>query len=233
MSQSRKDQTPGRFAPGDAVRVRAGIMDPDFPDIPLGGWAGKITQVENVSPPLYRIRWSKDTVKNIHPIYKNRCERDGLDFEEILLGEDELEPDAGGPVILEQPTRIVTPPLSMNDQDDRVRAVFRLTRDDVLPEVDEYSLRQYYQYLGAKLRFPFAATWLREVGLGDVKEEVTVLALASLAGDSWMDETYGLLCKTKMDRGQGDLPLAEINKVKGKPNKQLIEDYTYWFWNYQ
>lgn len=42
---------------------------------------------------------------------------------------------------------------------------------------------------------------------------------------------YGILCKAKMKRGDGELPLAEMEKVKGKPNKQLIEDYAYWFLN--
>lgn len=40
-----------------------------------------------------------------------------------------------------------------------------------------------------------------------------------------------ILCKAKMGRGKGDLPLGEIEKVKGVPNKQLLEDYAYWFWN--
>jgi hypothetical protein len=40
-----------RFVPGDAVRAVFGVSDPDFPDIPLGGWAGKITEVEAGTPP--------------------------------------------------------------------------------------------------------------------------------------------------------------------------------------
>ena len=44
MSQTKK--APARFTVGDKVRVRTGVTDPDFSDIPLGGWAGKITEVE-------------------------------------------------------------------------------------------------------------------------------------------------------------------------------------------
>jgi hypothetical protein len=160
MSQTKK--APAKFAEGDTVRVSAGVTDPDFTDIPLGGWVGKITEVEDGDPLLYLIRWNQDTLKNMHPVYRKRCERDGLDHEEMRLGEDELEPDAGGLVILEQPTKIITPPLSMKDQDDRIRAVFGLTRDDLLPEVDVDSLRTYYKYLAAKLTFPVEATWAKE-----------------------------------------------------------------------
>ncbi len=167
----------------------------------------------------------------MHPVYRKRCKRDGLDFEEMRLGEEDLEPDGGGPVIVEQPTKIVTPPLSMKDQDDRIRAVFGLTRDDLLPEVDEASLRKYYKHLAANLKFPFATTWEGESGLRDVSRNVTVLALIGPHDDSWIDEMYGILCKVKMSRDEGELPLAEMQKAKGEPNKQLVKDYAYWFWN--
>ena len=229
MSQTKK--APAKFALGDLVRVRSGVTDPDFPDIPLGGWAGKITEVEDGDLPLYLIRWNQDTLKNMHPVYRKRCERDGLDHEEMRLGENELEHDAGGPVILEQPSKIVTPPLSMKAQDDRIRVVFGLTRDDLPPNVDEDSLRTYYKYLAAKLTFPVEATWAKEGGLGEVTEEVSILALGRFEDDPWIDDMYGILCNAKMNRGEGELPLAEMEKVKGKPNKQLIEDYSYWFWN--
>ncbi len=229
MSQVKK--APAKFAVGDAVRVRSGVTDPDFPDIPLGGWAGKITEVEDGDPPLYLIRWGQETQKYMHPVYRKRCERDGLDHEEMRLGEDELEADAGGPVILEQPTKIVTPPLSMKDQDDRIRAVFGLTRDDLLPEVDEDGLYLYYKFLAAKLKFPVEATWAKEVGMGEVTEKVSILALGGSNDEPWIDDMSGIICEAKMSRGEGNLPLAEMEKVKGKPNKQLIEDYAYWFWN--
>ena len=192
---------------------------------------GKITELQESDPPLYLIRWNQDTLKNMHPVHRNRCERDGLEFEEMWLGQDDLEADAGGPVVVEQPTKIITSPLSMKDQDDRIMAVFGLTRDDLLPDVDEAGLRKYYKYLAARLKLPFAATWARDIGLEDVTEKVTVLALGGFEDDPWIDDMYGILCKAKMKGGDGELPLAEMEKVKGKPNKQMVEDYAHWFWN--
>jgi len=231
MSNTNKPASPAKFALGDAVRVRSGVTDPDLPDFPLGGWAGNITEVEEGNPPLYLVRWSQETLKHIHPIYRKRCERDELDFKEMGLGEKDLEPDSGGPVVVEQPTRIVTPRLSMKNQDDRIRAVFGLTRDDPLPDVNDDSLRTYYKFLAAKLTLPFEATWVREAGLGEMTEKLTVLALGGFDDDPWIDDMYGLLCKTKMSVGEGEMPLAEMENVKGKPNKQVVKDYAYWFWN--
>ena len=167
----------------------------------------------------------------MHPVYRKRSQRDGLGFADMWLGEDDLEADVGGAVIFEQPTKIVTPPLSMKDQDDRIRTVFGLTKDDPLPDVDEASLRIYYKYLGANLKCPFEATWTREAGLEEVTEKVTILALGGFEDDPWIDDTDGILCKAKMNGGEGETPLAETENVQGQPNKQLVEDYACWYWN--
>jgi len=46
-------------------------------------------------------------------------------------------------------------------------------------------------------------------------------------------EFYGLFCKGKQGRRKIETPLAEVRvKQKGK-NKQLIDDYNMWFWNFR
>lgn len=231
MPRSRKASP--KFAVGTSVRVRIGVTDPDFPDIPLGGWVGKITEVEEGKTTLFLIRWSQETLKNMHPVYRKRCDRDGLDFKQMWLGEDDLEPDTGGPVMLQQPAKIVTPPLSMDDEDDRIRAVFGLTRDDLLPDVDDATLLTYYKYLASRLTFPLEAIWNREAGMGNVEEKVTVLSLGGSEDAPCIDDLVGVLCSAKINRGVGELPLAEIEKVEGKANKQLVDDYATWFWNHR
>jgi hypothetical protein len=110
-AQAMKVHPPARFAAGDQVRVRPGITDPDFADIPLGGWAGTITEVdERSAPPTYLIGWNQRTLEHMHPVYRKRCERDGLGLESMWLGEDDLEPDTGEPAVIEQPGEICTRP---------------------------------------------------------------------------------------------------------------------------
>ena len=46
-----------------------------------------------------------------------------------------------------------------------------------------------------------------------------------------IDDSYGILCKAKHERRGLILPLGELEVKKGKPNRQLIEDYGDWFWN--
>src|SRR5262249_36952463 len=65
-TQEKKARTPARFAPGAQVRVKPGTTDPDFPDIPLGGWAGTIQEVDQRSvPTTYLIGWDRRTLDEL------------------------------------------------------------------------------------------------------------------------------------------------------------------------
>jgi hypothetical protein len=232
---AKRAQAPARFAVGALVRVRPGVTDPDFPDVPLGGWAGTIHEIEASSaPPTYLIEWNKYTLDHMHPIYRKRCERDGLELESMWLGEDDIEPDTGGPAILEQPTNIVTAPLEADDEDDRVRLALGRTSDDPLPEVGDDTLRTYHRYLAAQLKFPFEASWTYESGpLSDTTSTVTITDLVDPEDDPSFDETYGLFAEAKSKGRVTEVPLSECEAKQRGPNRQLLQDYVYWFWNYR
>ncbi len=97
----RKPATPPRFAVDDRVRVKYGTADPDFPDIPLGGWAGTVAEVsDDGKSHRYLIEWNQFTLDNMPSIFRKRCERDGLDEESSCLGEEDFEADVGNRVPL-------------------------------------------------------------------------------------------------------------------------------------
>jgi hypothetical protein len=227
-----KTKSPPKFKVGDVVRVKPGVADPDYDDLPIGGRAGAIAESQRGNPPLYLIRWNQQTLDNIRPIHKNRCERDGFDFEEMWLAEEDLEPDTGEAVEIEQPTNIVTKPLSMDDEDDRIRAIFGLTSDDLPPDVDAGSLHVYQAYLSANLSLPFEAKYSKETGPFSSKtSKVQVVGLGD-TDDPWIDDKYGIICSARMGRQTVELPLSEL-EVIGKENRQLVADYSSWFWNWQ
>src|SRR5437899_12733452 len=105
--QSTPDAAHGPFAVGSRVRVRKGVKDPDYPDIPLGGWTGTVTETHESSEDArtYLVEWDETAVKQMHPVYRRRCERDGLELERAWLDERDLERNIGPAVEIEQPGR--------------------------------------------------------------------------------------------------------------------------------
>src|SRR5271167_1948166 len=213
-----------RFQVEEKVRVKYGVIVPDFPEIPLGGWTGTVTEVEQTDDQItYEIEWDQRTLGGMHPVYRKRCERDGFEIESMWLGEEDIEPDDGTPVPIGQPTQIKTPPLSEKDQDDRVRMALGLTHDDPLPDVSRKTLLTYYRYLAANLKLPFKAK---------SESDSTTLTVSRLIDpkQSELEEEERLLCEARDRQASFTVPLSELEDAVG--NRKLVEDYGYWFWNW-
>jgi len=235
MPRPKKTIDAARLPIGAKVRVKSGVRDPDFPDIPLGGWAGTIQEVERAKGEVtYLIAWDRTTLRGMHPIYKKRCERDGLEPESMWLGDEDLEPGDGARVPIEEPTQIVTPPLSETDQDDRVRMALGLTHDDPLPDVTYETLLAYHRYLAAHLMFPIYANFWEESGpFSSKKVTATITGLAD-PQEGGIDEGYGLIGLGRTPKGEEfEYPLDDIEVGKKDPNRRLLDDYSYWFHNWR
>jgi len=140
-------------------------------------------------------------------------------------------PDDGSPGTVEQPVTIRTPPLNPTDQDDRVRAVFALTGDDPLPEVDDEMLQMYHRYLKGHLKMPFEGIYSREIGF--IRSKGEIITVVALADAEEIDDMYGLFCQARQGRHPLVVPLGEVEVKEGDPNRELVADYSYWFWNWR
>jgi len=219
------------FAKGDLVRVRLGIVHDQYPDIPLGGWVGKIKKIGWLTPIVYAVHWTKPTLDQAHAVFFKRYQRDEMDPRKYWLEEDQLEAAADEtPAATEQPTNIVTRPLSVDDPDDRIRIVFGLTSDDGLPKADEQTQRHFFGYLKTHLAFPFKADYWPASALGPSKSgKVTVLGFA----DPPLDREEGVVCQARKGKSELQVPLAGLQVGATDPNHQHVEDYTYWLWEVQ
>ena len=61
-NQKRKKLPAAEFQISEKVRVRHGVKDGDYPDMPLGGWAGTIAEFSDNG--IYTVRWSEETRGN-------------------------------------------------------------------------------------------------------------------------------------------------------------------------
>ena len=122
------------------------------------------------------------------------------------------------------------PPLS---QDDRIRKVFGLPDDAPLSSVGDGALATYYDYLSAKLSFPFEA--LYSPISGDTRQLIHYVRVVELT-DPRQDRKsnlHGLSCRAQNAQKAFELPLNELGVRDDNPNCQLLDDYAYWFVNYR
>ncbi len=224
MSHTKNKSDTPRFQVGNKVRVRQGLHDPILTETHLGGWSGTIKEIERFEDEITcEIEWDKRTLDGMHPVHRKSCERDGLETETMWLDEEYIEPDDGTPVPIEQPTKIKTPPLSMDDENDRIRATFGLTLDDPLPDVSRKTLLACYRCLAANLKFPFKAKSESD-GMS-----LTVSRLID-PKEYELDEEEGLLCEARDRQESFPVPLSELDDAV--ENRKLVGDYGYWFWNW-
>lgn len=206
------------FAAGDAVRVKAGVADPDYPDIPMGGWAGVVREVEAEPELVCLVRWTPETLAAMHPAYSRRCDRDGLEVEQTWLSGGDLAADDGGPLVIETPGELLPPPLDMDDELDRARFLLGLTSDDELPPVDEASLKKFHEELSRRLVFPFAAA--------DANIEPILVRRILPPGE---DAEIGLIAEVTRDTDEPEeLPLIEVNVADGTVGRRDLEAYIAW-----
>jgi hypothetical protein len=161
--------SPPRFAGGDRVRVVAAGLHPKYPDIPWGGWAGVVEEVdEDKRGRFYSVRWSPETLAAAHPVYFRRCQRDETKPDLAWMSEDELEPDPGTPLAIEQPTHLVPPPLDVNNPADLARHVLGVSSDEDLPPLTPDGLVRFHAFLQQRARG--AQVVVDEGGMGRVED---------------------------------------------------------------
>lgn len=210
------------FAKGALVRVKPGVVHDQYPDIPLGGWVGKVKRIGWLTPIGYAVHWTKPTLDQAHPVFFKRCERDGLKPHRHWLDEDQLEAAAEEtPPTMEQPTQIVTRPLSSDEPDDRIRMVFGLTSDDGLPKADESAQRQYLAHLRSNLSFPFKADYFPATDIGPGRAgKVEVVGFA----DPPLDPKAGIVCDARRGKEEFQMPLVGLGVDEDDPNFQHVEE---------
>ncbi len=216
-----------QFAVGDRIRAKHGVIHSQYPDIPLGGWVGTVTQIAWLIPISYEVQWTEETLAAVHPVYAKRCRRDDTKLETHWLDEREMELDfSDQPVEMEQPTNLISRPLSGDDQDDRIRMIFGLTSDDALPMMGDETERQYLDFLKAHLTFPFNASyWSDLTPYSHANKHGEVVGLAS---PSPIDLARGILCEVRREQQTDHVPLVNLELDEGDSNNQHVEDYKYW-----
>ena len=221
------------------MRVKDGVVDPDYAGQRVGGWTGTIIDMDESSdPPLVLLAWDASTLTELMGSQAlERAEREGLQGECMWLHRTEVE--RLDPAKGTQPPPLVNRALKprerynvpLTDKEIRVARLFGLPESAGPPAVTYEALELYHEYLCAHVRFPFYGEYSRETG--PLQQTSDYIKVIGLADEDDCDEFYGLLCEARQGRRHVVVPLAEVEVESENPNHQLIEDYRVWFWNYR
>ena len=218
-----------RLTPGDSVRVKPAVTNPDF-GYALGGWQGRVTEVyARAKPPTVEIEWDSLTLAAMPAEQIARCEAEGLDWQRMVLGLDEVEPAI---------TRDST------DEVQRVAQQFQRQHawewlgeagqriQTVLAGIDPHDemalLKAWHKHLSANWQLPYAAVVDEYQDRGPLKagDHVKVLSISAV------DDSYGLIVHLRVGRRQYDFPLCDLKvSDQASPNYQLVDDYRTWYAN--
>jgi len=216
---------------GDSVRVKKGIMCPDYKGLGIGGWQGRVSEIteDEDGGPLIGIRWDSVTLRNMPEDFIDHSESEGLAWTEMYLEPQEVE--------IVQPRDIEQDVADMAAEITKSHSWSWLGEQGkeihkVLAGVDEKdemtTFRAWKRHLEKKLVFPFEAevSEYQERGPLQAGDRVRVERL------SIVDDLYGIIVELRYGRNKYALPLCDLEVVdKDSPNYQPVDDYSVWFAN--
>ena len=88
-----KKKTAVGLADGTLIRVRPGVMSPEFPEISIAGWTGTVFESSGKPPLMYYIvEWDDATMTAMPAEYVEKCEAQQLYYRMANLAETSIEP---------------------------------------------------------------------------------------------------------------------------------------------
>lgn len=217
---------------GDSVIVKKGVKEPDFEEFEIGGWQGRVVDIDTKSDKdniLITIEWDSLTLKQIPSNYIAQSEQDGFDWENMTLYESELVKTQArdNKRSVEQAKDKLS---NIHYWDSFGDAGIRIAK--VLSNVNLYDemecLQKWVEYLDNKLSFPIHAI-VSGTEVNGVINDGDELIIKSL---SHFMEIYGVIADIKFNGKKHELPLCELKAIdKTKADFQLINDHRIWFAN--
>lgn len=217
---------------GDSVIVKQGIKEPDLEEFEIGGWQGRVVDIDTNSDKaniLITVEWDSLTLKQIPSNYIEQSEREGFDWENMILYETDLEKTK--PRDKKENVKQIQHKLSdehywdsYGDEGIRISKVL----GKVNPHDEMKCLQKWVEYLDNKLTFPINAivsdsadNWLIKSG-----DKVIIKSLPHIV------DMYGIIASIRLNGEKYEFPLCDLEAIdKSKTDFQLINDYRTWFAN--
>jgi hypothetical protein len=239
---------------GDSVRVKKGILDPDFNQFDMSGWQGRIKDiVPNNETNLIEIAWDSITLKQMPKEFIENSIEDDSAYSIMFLGKEDVEltKPRDKEIDAEKQLEKLEVHYANRTFDGQERRISTVILDDDL-SVTEENQHIYLDYLQKNLHKPIILTgtedfpWEEKYVLGgwSKKEYEELKKIQPSYTDRFefielsknIDEMYGVIAKVKRatDKKQFMLPLWDLKCVDtSSKNYELISDYSFWMTNYR
>ena len=221
--------TDPKFKIGDSVKVKKGVLVPDYQRLCIEGWQGRVTEFHEGRSPLIGIQWDSVTLRSMPREYVEECETEGYDYSEMGLSVDDVVQtsprDSAGDVERAQEELAQSVSwLALGEEGRRIKEV--LTGID---EDDEWeAFKRWEAHLRDVIAFPLDARVAESQGEGplDVGDRISVTGIAETV------DLYGIIVDLKHGRKRYQFPLCDLEVVDKKSrNYQPVKDYAVWFAN--
>jgi hypothetical protein len=218
---------------GDSVIVKEGVKDPDSDEFEIGGWIGRVFDIDNISElnnTLITVQWDSITLKQMHTTdFIAQSEKDGLGWDTMTLDNTELEKSTPR----DTKKNVIKTQKEISNKyhwawlgEEGIRISKILKTANPVNEMD--CLQKWVEYLEDQLSFPVEAIveesesdWLIKEG-----QKVSIKSLPHIV------DTYGVIATVRIGRKQYEYPLCELEVIDKKShNYQPIDDYKLWFAN--
>ncbi len=126
----------------------------------------------------------------------------------------------------------------MNRKEQQAAEILNAEPGEDPPDVSEETLRTFHTYLSEELSFPIAGTFPEPDSDGEEQNvRIHVTELLDPEEHPLLDSYFGLLCQGD-EPGSGNeeptvVPLCKLEVQEEGDNRELIEIYNEWYWNYR
>lgn len=217
---------------GDSVIVKQGAKNPNFEDFEIGGWQGRVVEIDKKSDNeniLITIEWDSFTLRQIPSGYIELSEQNRIDWKNMTLHESDVEKSE--PRDKKENVKRVQRKLSdkhhwdwLGDVGKRISKIL----ENVNPRDEMKCLQKWFEYLDKELSFPIHAIvsesandWYINIG-----DRVLIKSLSAFV------DLYGIIATIRINRKRYEFPLCDLEALdKTTTDSQLIDDYRTWFAN--
>lgn len=217
---------------GDNVVVKQGVMEPDLEEFEIGGWQGRVVEIDassDLENTLITIEWDSFTLKRIPAEYIEQSEEDGYDWQNMTLYDSDLEKT--NPKDDMENVRRTQEELSneyywtsFGEAGKRISKIL----GKVNPEDEMECLQAWVEHLDQELTFPVEAIAMDSEANVYIKQGNKMKIIAM----SHFEEMYGIIASVRIGRKKYGYPLCVMEVADNtSSNFQPIEDYRTWFAN--